>query len=353
MNQMQFKISPSTETTLKSLIAFAGMLTLAGFLGSFVAGSAGVYVSLGLTATMSFATLWFCREIVTWLMNAKEVKPNEKPEGFDLHKMVDGLYQHPKINLSTKPKICIIHSDKLNAFATGRNKNHTAIAITTGLLKKAKQKANGDMAKATRWIEAVWCHELGHIIHHDVATKSAMTILASSVRILSESLYNQRRTNEKQKKYSNKEKVKEASLAQTIAEYLLFYWIVPFTATLMSLCLSRAREFAADDMAKQCGRAEDLAQAFEQLLQNESPCHKHTHSTKDNVDALGAMLCLNLDPKGDDARANALNDKNIGWFKWMELSVDGWLSTHPPIQQRIDRLRDGDEAKKVSAARAA
>lgn len=342
---MQFRLSPTTETNLKSMIAFAGILTLTGFIGSFAAGAMGIYVSLALTTTFTMATMWYCRELVTWLMGAKEVKPGEKTEGFDLHAMVDALYKHPKINLSTKPKVCVIESDKKNAFATGRHKNHTAIAITTGLLKEALAKANGDQEKANRWIEAIWCHELGHIVHSDIATKSTMSLIASTLRILSEAIYDQRRKREAEQKSksdsSSKSESESISLSQKIAEFFLFYWIIPFTGTLLSLCLSRAREFAADDMARQCGRGEDLAQAFENLLKTPSYQGQKTATHSCNhLDALSNMMCLSLDPATDKAHADALNDKNIGWLSWTYAQYKSWAATHPPIEDRIKRLRE-------------
>ncbi len=349
---MLFRISPTTETNLKSLVAFAAMLTLTGFIGSYVAGGLGVYLSLGFTSTFTFATLWYCRELSLWLMNAKEVKTDDKPEGFDLNKMVEDLCSNPNINLKTKPKVCVIKSDKKNAFATGRSKSHTAIAITTGLLKEAKEKAGGDMIKASRWIEAIWCHELGHIVNHDVATKGVISILSSALRILSESIYDQKRAREKDNKDNNKNKddkdnQKNASFLQIAAEYLLFYWIIPFTGTLLSLCLSRAREFAADDMAKKCGRAEDLAQAFENLLTTsefKGGKHSHTHHTCPHMEALSSMMCLSLEPEEDQKRADSLADKNIGWFKWSCLQFAQLTSTHPAMEDRIKRLRSNDDA---------
>lgn len=357
---MLFRISPTTETNLKSLFAFAAMLTLTGFIGSYVAGGLGVYLSLGIVSTFTFATLWYCREISLWLMNAKEVKQNEKPEGFDLNKMVEELCSNPNIDLKTKPKVCVIESDKKNAFATGRSKNHTAIAITTGLLKEAKEKAGGDMAKASRWIEAIWCHELGHIVHHDVATKGVVSILSSALRILSESIYDQKRAREKNrtktKDKDGKENQENSSFLQIVTEYILFYWIIPFTGTLLSLCLSRAREFAADDMAKKCGRAEDLAQAFENLLKTsefKGGKHSHSHHTCPHMDALSSMMCLSLEPEEDQKRANELNDKNIGWFKWSCLQLAQLTSTHPAMEDRIKRLRANEDAAADNAQKPA
>lgn len=355
---MLFRISPTTETNLKSFVAFAAMLTLTGFIGSYVAGGLGVYLSLGFASTFTFATLWYCREISLWFMNAKEVKTEDKPEGFDLNKMVEELCSDPNINLKTKPKVCVIKSDKKNAFATGRSKNHTAIAITTGLLKEAKEKAGGDMLKASRWIEAIWCHELGHIVHHDVATKGVVSILSSALRILSEYIYDQRCDREKDKKNNNKDNKASASLLKIITEYLLFYWIIPFTGTLLSLCLSRAREFAADDMAKKCGRAEDLAQAFENLLttaefKGGKYSHSHTHHTCPHMEALSSMMCLSLDPEEDQKRVDTLADKNIGWFKWSCLQLAQLTSTHPAMEDRIKRLRTNHDATENTTEKSA
>tara|TARA_R110002110_G_scaffold404606_1_gene623134 strand:+ start:162615 stop:163673 length:1059 start_codon:yes stop_codon:yes gene_type:complete len=331
---MKFTISPTTETNLRSLAVFAGILTLAGFVGSFVAAGTGIIASLALTITCSATVLWFSREIALWLMNAKEIKANEKPEGFDLVSMVEALRVNPEIQLKTMPKICIIESDKINAFATGRHQNHTAIAITTGLLKKAKEKANGDMALANKWIKAIWCHELGHIVNHDIATKTTISIFASALRIFSESIYKQRRAREDSNKHKDEKEVKSPSFLQKMGEYILLYWLVPFSGTLLSLSLSRTREFAADDVARKCGHGQDLADAFDNLLRDTK--NNGDHGSR-NIDALASMMCMSMDAATDTQTSEALKTEK-SWVSWTCLQYKQFTATHPPIQDRIERL---------------
>lgn len=354
-------ISPTTETNIRTMLVFAGLMTAAGFVGSFLAGMSGVYTSIALSSAFTIGLVWYSREIVLWLFGAKEVKPGENPEGFDLTQMVENLRNEPPIQLQTMPKVCVIESEKINAFATGRHRDHAAIAITTGLLKKAKEKANGDMALATKWIEAVWCHELGHVVNRDIVTSSAANIIAASLRLFSENIYNQRRQNEARNR--SRENTNDGSadrnnrpgLTRIIAEYLLFYWLVPFVGTLLTMCLSRTREFAADDMARLCGRGKDLAEAFENLLSD----HLHDHSPEDSdksIHAFSSMLCLNLDVAADQKLADDAKKPEQSWLGWTWANYKAYTASHPPIQQRIERLRDNaeqDEAKTAGVSQQA
>ncbi|MBS0286899.1 MAG: M48 family metalloprotease [Proteobacteria bacterium] len=358
------KISPTAETNIKSALTLAALMTMIGTIGSFVAGTSGILISTGITFGIAALSMWYARELSLWLMSAKEIAPDAKPEGFDLHNMVDKLRKLEHVNLPVMPKVCIIESKTKNAFATGRHQGHTAIAITTGLLQEAKNHAKGNMADANRWIEAILLHELGHIVNRDIATKTAASIMVSSVRLLSESLYEQRlkqrqeQANQKSKENAKAKKegkeVKESnespSVLRNIAEYLLFNWVIPYTGTLVSLCLSRTREFAADDMAAKCGRAKDMAQAFELLRK---PCEKdHDHATK-RMETLSAMMCASLNPEADQQIANQLKDPQVGTFKSMYLSVQKAFSTHPALDDRIERmLQQAKESAPAKKARA-
>jgi heat shock protein HtpX len=317
-----FKLSPNTETTLKTTLLLAAIMTAVGFVGSLVAGTAGMLASFLVTAGLSFGVMWYSREIALWLMDAKEIKPEDEPEGFDLYAMVDALRQYPQINLKVMPKVCTMETEAKNAFATGRHQQHTAIAITTGLLRQAKEYTKGDMVAAKKLISAILLHELGHIVHNDIAIKTTASILMGSIRLLSESLYKQR----KQKDVSR-------SAWGTIAEFMLFYFIVPFFGNLLVLALSRTREYAADDMAADCGKAADLAEAFE-LLKKPDP--KNTKEMR----AFSSMMCASLNPESDQKVADSLKSPEIGWFHYSGLMILRALSTHPPLESRIARMKD-------------
>lgn len=345
------KISPTAETNIKSSLVLAGVMTMVGVLGSFVAGTAGVIGGIGLTFVISAATMWFSRELALWLMNANEVKPEEKPEGFDLRTMIDKLRQEKAIDLKVMPKVCIINSNTKNAFATGRHSGHTAIAITTGLLKAAKDQAKGDMKKANRWIEAIMLHELGHIVNGDIATKTVASILVGSVRVMSESLYKQRAQNRQaEKKGKNKadkneakdiQKPVERSWLGNFGEYLVFNWIIPYTGSLLALCLSRTREYAADDVAAKCDRAKDMAEAFELLRKPIEGCQDHSPQMK----GFSAMMCASLNPEADQKVADRLSSPEVGFFESLSLNISQLFSTHPPLDARIKRMRDQEREK--------
>lgn len=335
-------MSPTTETNVKSLLVMSTLLTLAASIGSLVAGTSGLIVSLGFSAALPAVVFWFSREIAIWLMNAKEVKPGEKAEGFDLNEIIEKLRHEEAVNLKVMPKVCVMDSETKNAFATGRSQNHAAIAITRGLLKEAKLHAKDDMAHAQRLIEAILLHELGHIVNGDIATKTVASVMTGSIRVLSESLYEQRRKDRKidtdktaQTGVSN-DREKPSFLAR-VGEYLLFNWVIPYTGTLLGLCLSRTREFAADDMAAKCGRAKDMAEAFELLRKpGEKGCHDHSV----HMEAFAGMMCASLNPQDDQKRADRLKAKDLGYFESFTLGVSNMFSTHPPLDERIKRMEE-------------
>lgn len=336
---MKFNISPTLETNLKSAAALAGVMTVVGYLGSLVAGTMGVYVGLGLTFLSSAAVLWYSRELALWLMSAKEVKAHEKPEGFDLNKIIDDLRKLEPVSLDVMPKVCIIESDTKNAFATGRHQGHTAIAITTGLLKAAKTHAKGDMNLATKWVEAILLHELGHIANRDIATKTAASILVGSIRVMSESLFKQRREAREEK--AKKEGKDDTSFFYKMGEYFVFNWVIPYTGTLLGLFLSRTREFAADDMAAKCGRAKDMAQAFELLRTSSCAKDKHVHSAQ--MEAFSAMMCASLNPDADQQLADRIKSPNVGTFESIWLNISRAFSTHPALDDRIERMKEQEK----------
>lgn len=322
-----FNISSSLETSLKSMFAYAGMLTLIGFVGSQVAGGAGVIVALAATSAMTTLTFWFCRDLVLWSMRARELSPNEKVLGFDLTKIISDLTKHSEINMETMPLVCIIDTMEKNAFATGRSKNHAAVAITKGLLQEAIDKSNGDMKQAKRWVKAIFCHELGHVVNNDMASKSVLVLMANAVSIFCEQIYISRRNKASAER-------KNESGWQVFAEWLAYYVIIPLTSNLLTLCLSRAREYAADDMAKKCGRGEDLAAALQVLLSTPSI----EEDSDNHFSGFGSMLCCSRAPDQDSDNAKKLQQKNIGWKEWFVVKSSEIFSTHPPIEQRAQRL---------------
>jgi heat shock protein HtpX len=333
--------SSTTETNFKSALIFAAFTTLAGLAGSLAGGTTGIYLSLSFTVISSLLMMYYSREIVLWIFRAKEVQQDkdgsEETLGFSLYKMINTLKDHPAIDLDVTPKICIIESEQLNAFATGRSKRHAAVAITKGLLKKALEKTNGDLQAASRLIEAIWCHELGHLVHYDIATNTIASIIGAVIKLLSYKAYDIRRAQRITNDETNANKqAPQNTWKKVILEYGLFYIAIPFTVTLLGLALSRTREYAADDTAAHCGRASDLADALTLLKDVDHSKPKENHP---QMEAFSSLMCASLDHKHDEDIARALEDKNIGWGEWFFLKFKEVRSTHPLLDDRIERLR--------------
>ena len=137
---------------LKTTLLLAGMTGLLMLLGQLVAGQNGMEIMLIFSIIMNFSTYWFSDKIILSSYGAKEVTQLEEPA---LVGRVDRLAK--SAGLPT-PKVCIIDTEMPNAFATGRNPNHAAVAVTTGLLRAL----NSDE------LDGVLAHELGHIKNRDI-----------------------------------------------------------------------------------------------------------------------------------------------------------------------------------------
>lgn len=314
-----FRFSSTVETNLRSFAVFAVLLSLTLMVGSMVGGMAGVWIGLSLHLGLTAAVTWFSKEIILWMTDARTVKEGETPEGFDLCEMINRLRQEPHINLSVMPQVCILETEQKNAFATGRHQRHAAIAVTRGLLQAIRRGAKNP-TEAKCLIEAVLLHELGHIVNQDILIRAVASILAGSICQMSQAFY---------------EKKREKEASHPIGRFFMFYCLIPLSATLLSLCLSRTRELAADDVAAKCGHAKDLAGALSLL--KDDPHRGEIRSPI--LDTFARMMCASTDPTEDQRIATQLKASETGFLRKCYLQYLAWNSTHPPIEERIERMK--------------
>ncbi len=265
----------NTLKVILLLSVLSGMLIVIGYL---VARGAGVVIALVLSVLMNFGGYWFSDTIVLKMYNARPVAQAEAPGLYDA---VADLSQKAQIPM---PKVYVIASDAPNAFAAGRNENHAAVAVTSGLLYLMSRNE----------LEGVVAHELSHIKHKDILISTLAATVAGAVVLLS--------------RWSVFFGSDEGGLLGAVAIAV----IAPVAAALVQAAISRSREYEAD-----AGSA----------------------AITGNPQALAAAL-LKLSAAGRQKPLQA-NPATAHLFIVNPLSgetIMSWFSTHPPIEKRVARL---------------
>ena len=156
------------NNTFKTFILLAGLTVLLLLIGQALAGRQGLYFALFMALIMNFIGYWFSDKIALAMSGAQEVSVNEAP---DLHQMVEKLAVQAGI---PKPRVYIIPQDTPNAFATGRNPEHAAVAVTQGILRILRPEE----------LEGVLAHELAHVRNRDILISSVAAVIAGAISYL-------------------------------------------------------------------------------------------------------------------------------------------------------------------------
>lgn len=250
-------------------------------------GSSGVGIGLLIAGIMNFVAYYFSDRIVIAQTRAKKVTPEESSEYFEI---VSALTK--KANLPM-PALYIIPDDAMNAFATGRDADHSAVAVTQGLL----QSLNRDE------IAGVIAHELSHIKNYDMRLMSTVSILVGMINILANMFW--------RAGLMGRGSSREESRVSSIVNIVLIL-VTPIVGMLIQLAISRQREYLADASATQmAGTPRGLISALRKLGASKLPLA--------TADVATAHLYIS-NPFGDNFAISAL------------------FSTHPPMQERIARL---------------
>lgn len=266
------------------------LVIIFGFIGNlFNLSGLGIMIGLLFAIVMNFVSYFYSDKIALNSYNAKIVTENESP---NLHRIIGDLANRAGIK---KPRVAIIQSNVPNAFATGRNQNHAAIAVTTGIL----QLLNEDE------LRGVISHEMGHIKNKDILISSvAATIAGMIVAIANWARYAFLFTNN------------DEGFMEIIASILLAI-LGPIAASIIQLAISRSREFKADATgAEICGNPLALASALRKL-------------------EFGTTQNPMKDAKNTDAHMFIVNPFGNATNKLKNL-----FSTHPETSERIRRLED-------------
>lgn len=276
----------------RTFVLLAGLTVFIVLMGRLIGGPGGMIFALILAGIMNLVGYWFSDKIVLSMYGAREVSEAEAPE---LYHMVRELAMNANLPM---PKIYIIPSDAPNAFATGRNPEHAAVAVTEGLLHLMEPHE----------IMGVLGHELAHVKNRDILIQSIAATLAGAVMVLADMarwavfLGGARSSDE------------DDGGAAGILGTLALAIIAPIAAMLIQLAISRSREYLADETgAKIAGNPEFLASALEKL-------------------GMASQRIPMVEAKPATAHMFIVNPLTGGGL----LSL---FSTHPPLEERIRRLR--------------
>lgn len=266
-----------------------GVLTaLLVLFGGALGGRQGMLVALVLALIMNLGSYWFSDRLVLAMYGAQPIAEAEAP---GLYRIVRTLATRAGVPM---PRVYLIPSEAPNAFATGRNPQHAAVAVTEGILKILDEEE----------LEGVLAHELSHVRNRDVLIATIAATLAGAITYLAHmaqwaAIFGGRRDDEEE--------------GGSVFGALLMAILAPFAALLIQLAVSRAREFQADASgARLAGKSWGLARALERL---------ETASKTVPMDASPATAHLFI--------VNPLSGQTL-----LRL-----FSTHPPIEERIARLR--------------
>lgn len=269
----------------KTMALMTGLTLILLLGGNALGGQSGMTIALIFALVMNVSSYWFSDKIVLKMYKAREVSEADAPE---LHSMVKRLSQKAQIPM---PRVYMIHEDQPNAFATGRNPDHSAIAVTTGIMS----------ILTTEELEGVIGHELAHIKHRDILIGTVAATMAGAIGYL-------------------------AHMAQWAMIFggrddeeggnpfvaIIMMIVAPIAAMLVQMAISRSREYAADAAgAKIAGNPMYLSGALRKL---------HVASRQ-------------IPMKAEPATAHMFIVNPLSGGKMAKL-----FSTHPPMEERIARL---------------
>jgi heat shock protein HtpX len=271
---------------LKTAILMAGILALFAAVGGAIGGAQGMLIAFLLGAGMNFFAYWFSDKMVLRMYNAQEVDEASSPY---LYNMVKELAQRAQIPM---PRVYLIDEAQPNAFATGRNPDHAAVAATTGILQML----------SARELRGVMAHELSHVKHRDILISTISATIAGAISSLAQfgMLFGGSRDGER---------------ANPIVSIVVMI-LAPIAAMLIQMAISRAREFEADrGGAEISGDPNALADALAK------------------IDAYARGIPMQTaEAHPETAQMMIMNPLSGG-------GIRGLFSTHPATEERIGRLR--------------
>jgi len=274
--------------TLKTVFLMTLMMVLFIFVGNLLGGKSGMTIAFVFALLMNFGSYWFSDKVVLAMYRAKEVDTQSAPK---LYGLVEELSQRASLPM---PRVYVIENPTPNAFATGRDPQHAAVAVTTGILQMLN----------TEELAGVLGHELAHVKHRDILIGTVAATFVGTITFVANMaswamMFGR-----------GNDRDDDNGLAS-----LFLVLVAPIAATLLQLAISRSREFSADEGGSEIsGVPLALASALEKLskqnevrpIQNAQPATAHMFIV--NPLRGGGMMKL--------------------------------FSTHPSLEERVARLKE-------------
>ena len=279
---------------IKTTMLMALMMILLVVLGGVVGGKGGALLMFFVSLAMNFFSYWFSDSIVLKMYGARPLTASDAPE---LYRLVADLAARASLPM---PKVCLIESQTPNAFATGRDPSHAAVAVTRGIVGVLSREE----------LSGVLAHELSHIKHRDTLISTIAAAMGSAISMLAymaqwSAIFGRSDDDEG---------------AGGIVGTLLAVLVAPLAATIIQLAISRSREYDADKAGGEiCGNPRYLARALEKI--------------SSAAQALPPMREAEARP----ATSNLFIINPLAGSRQAFMSL---FSTHPPTAERIQRLEE-------------
>ncbi len=277
--------------TLLLFVGFSVLLIAVGYVLANVYGSNAIlFAAVGITLVMTGVSYFFSDKIALRASGAKPVSQSEAPE---LYAMVQRLSSAAQIPM---PRLYVTEERQINAFATGRNPKHAAVAVTRGMVEKLTSAE----------VEAVLAHEISHITNRDILVSSVAVVLAGAVATGAQFLGNSML-------FGGGDDDNRSPASMILSVFLII--LAPIGATIMQLAISRRREALADVSGSMLtGKPLDLASALQKIGSDATPMLRANDAT--------AHLWISNPFRGKQA---------LGFLHKL-------FMTHPPLEERVAAL---------------
>ena len=280
---------------LKTAVLMAAIVALFGAVGAALGGGGGMMIALVLAGGMNVYAYWFSDKAVLKMYGAQEVGPennfSDSTQFRNYYNMVKELAENAQLPM---PKVYVMNEAQPNAFATGRNPEHAAVAATTGIMQVLSE----------RELRGVMAHELAHVKHRDTLISTISATIAGAISSIGTfgMLFGGGRNNDG-----------ERSVSPVVAMLMMF--LAPMAASLIQMAISRSREFEADRVGAEISRdPKALASALQKISDYAHQIHNPTAEAHPET---GQMMIIN---------------------PLAGVSFDSLFSTHPKTEERVARL---------------
>ena len=275
---------------IKTVMLMVLMAVIMMLIGGLVGGRTGLTIMLFFSIAMNIYSYWCSDSLVLRWSGAQEVTREQAPQLYDL---VEKLASRAGLPM---PRVCIIDADEPNAFATGRNPEHAAVAVTTGIMRVLDYNE----------ISGVLAHELAHVKNRDILTSTIASMMATVISYAAQFFM-----------FFGGSRDDDEGVNPVAAIAMMI--LAPIAAMLIQMAISRSREYEADhDGGEICGNPNYLADGLEKIE------YYVTHSPETLPDAKPATANMYI----------------VNPFEGTGKALTKLFSTHPDTADRIARLRD-------------